>query len=455
MLSPSGITMSKVALKQRPRTRFFAALAHTDNIAHFDQHGNRHRISNTNVLPPSIGESLLLSLAYPSAIHHDTRGYGLDPNAIIEFSDGIGPITHVFADCGAYHYRAKPNPCLSDGNPLDAKVAWDRYVEEHRLDKPIAIEQVLLCAPDHMLIQGLAEDEVADRIRFNESQAREFIQRYPMNLDRDVVIPVGVIHGRTIDERKQRLCELIELGYSYVALGGMVPFSTKPNEALDIVAGLDPTSTNSCIDPDSILGRCNAAGVKLHVFGLSSPEWMKWWIRLGITSFDGTKLTTDGAANGWYWIPFDGRHGRSNHRDRSPRAAGDLFTRENVKNLGLTKQPSQWSSFDGSLMRPIAEPVTVSGISTTCDLPCCTYLGSARCTSTRCWATIEWPDIEHVADPRCMGSTEHNMGRMAHNAHVYEWLKHEMESYNREADTLAREGRLSEESHLNYWTSIA
>ena len=44
---------------------------------------------------------------------------------------------------------------------------------------------------------------------------------------------------------------------------------------------------------------------------------------------------------------------------------------------------------------------------------------SLPCTSKRCWLHRDYPDHKHVADPRMMGSTEHNMGRVAHNAHVY------------------------------------
>ena len=43
---------------------------------------------------------------------------------------------------------------------------------------------------------------------------------------------------------------------------------------------------------------------QLHVFGLNSPEWVRWWHRLQIDSFDGSKLSTEGAANGWYYVPM-------------------------------------------------------------------------------------------------------------------------------------------------------
>ena len=96
------------------------------------------------------------------------------------------------------------------------------------------------------------------------------------------------------------------IGYKYVALGGMVPYSTKQEQALDIIAGIKDVE-NPIIAKGSILARCRDDGIKLHVFGLNSPEWVRWWYRLGINSFDGSKLSTEGAANGWYYVANDGK----------------------------------------------------------------------------------------------------------------------------------------------------
>ena len=50
-----------------------------------------------------------------------------------------------------------------------------------------------------------------------------------------------------------------------------------------------------------------------------------------------------------------------------------------------------------------------------------------------------------------MGSTEHNMGRVAHNAFVYSWLIEQIEKYNKEAD----ESEISEENAwLLNWKTI-
>ena len=36
----------------------------------------------------------------------------------------------------------------------------------------------------------------------------------------------------------------------------------------------------------------------------------------------------------------------------------------------------------------------------------------------------------HAAEPRMMGSTEHNMGRVAHNAFVFSWIIEQIEKLN-------------------------
>ena len=103
----------------------------------------------------------------------------------------------------------------------------------------------------------------------------------------------------------------------------MVPFSTKPAAALEIVAGLDLNAGSLTVAQDSILGRCREEGVRLHVFGLNSQEWMRWWIRLGVDSFDRSKLSTEGARNGWYWMRW------------TDHMAGRITVRLNQRLLGI------------------------------------------------------------------------------------------------------------------------
>ena len=60
-------------------------------------------------------------------------------------------------------------------------------------------------------------------------------------------------------------------------------------------------------------------------------------------------------------------------------------------------------------------------------------------------------DKRHVSDPRMMGSTEHNMGRVAHNAFIFSWLIEKIKSLNKLAD----ESEIVEEnSWLLNWNTI-
>ena len=193
----------------------------------------------------------------------------------------------------------------------------------------------------------------------------------------------------------------------------MVPYSTKPAQALDIVAGLNPDSTTPVVDSDSVLGRCRAHGVRLHVFGLNSPEWMRWWIRLGVDSFDGSKLSTEGAVNGWYWIPLDGKHGRPHHRSHHPSSAGDMYARINVKNIGLTDTPERWRPSNGR-WRPRHDFVTAEELGTACGA-----LPIPRPSKVHQRPVLGDENLaRRTACPGWCGSTEHNMGRMTWHTSV-------------------------------------
>ena len=59
--------------------------------------------------------------------------------------------------------------------------------------------------------------------------------------------------------------------------------------------------------------------------------------------------------------------------------------------------------------------------------------------------------MRHVCDPRMMGSTEHNMGRVAHNAYVYSWIIDRIKMLNQRAN---KSNLKDEEEWLKNWTTI-
>ena len=425
-----------------PDPIFYVALAHTDNFARFlsEKGEEKSRVSNLNLFPSSMKENLLFSMSYDSSIHYETMAAPLDPMGSVEAISIHDRLPRrVFADCGAFQFRNLKIPTLPDGSESSAESAW-RYYKGAHLDPKYPWEEILLCSPDHIVSDDLSDEDAELRLDFISRNAAPFLQ---LSSSEPKVTAVGVIHGRSIDERIEQYEMFKEIGYRYVALGGMVPYSTKPQEALEIVAGIDDIRS-PLISPGSILSRCRRDGIKLHIFGLNSPEWCRWWFRLGMDSFDGSKLSTEGAANGWYWLPNDGSKGRE--YPEKPKSVSELYQRIAVKKMGAEEW--DWVDREGAL-RPIV-PSTDSGVDTSCECPACQYLLTARCTSDRCWIRKRKPGIRHVSDPRTMGSTEHNMGRVAHNAHVMAWILTEIRGLLDKASS----SNLEEEEWLTNWSPI-
>lgn len=412
--------------------RFFVALANTDCIAYTaDDSESRTKISITRLFPDSLRTNLLFSLSFDPTIHYETTfSIGSEEPETL----GPSPANAMFADCGAFQYRDLETPTFSDGTLVTANSAWERYQYLH-LGTIHHWDEILLCSPDHIVLPEHDEEEQIFRIEYTLSQAKEFIQ---LTGEDSRVTAVGVLHGN-IDQRKNMLEQYIEMGFEYIALGGMVPLSTKPSEALNIVAGISDIE-NPIIAKDSILYRCREAGLKLHVLGLNSPEWWRWWVRLKIDSFDGSKLSTEGAANGWYWIAMDGK-GQGRTRPENPISTNNLYRRIPVKKIGLTKE--KWSK------QPLCKPthqqeLIIDGVSTECSCAACLLLQSWKCASKKCKNASGKP---HISDPRVMGSTEHNMGRVAHNAHVLEYITKEISRLNKLAET-------SDEDWLRNWKTV-
>ena len=407
-------------------SKFYVPLAHTDTVAYFNSDATpiRIRISNLNLFPDDLKENLLFSMSFDSKIHYDSWSSSLDEiGDRSQLSNEKSLPKRMFADCGAFQFRDLPRPMLGDVE-LDYNVAWEYYEKKH-VKAEHRWDEILLCSPDHIITPDMSDDDTTSRFEFIKENAAPFLEKCKSD---SRIYAVGVIHGRTIDERKKQYEMFKSFGYEYVALGGMVPYSTKQNQVLDIVAGIKDIE-NPIIESDSILGRCRKDGIKLHVFGLNSPEWVRWWYRLQHDSFDGSKLSTEGAANGWYYIPNDGK-GAGRKMPSQPKNVGELYQRIAVKKMGSDKW--EWKNENG-LLKPIV-PLTEKGVDTNCDCPACQYLKSSRCTSERCWFRKENPDYYHGADPRMMGSTEHNMGRVAHNAFVFSWIIEQIVYLNKLAD---------------------
>ena len=149
------------------------------------------------------------------------------------------------------------------------------------------------------------------------------------------------------------------------------------------------------------------------MFGLNSPDWYRWWKRLRVDSFDGSKLSQEGAANGIIWI--------TNLDIKNPINAKQLYRRLKIKNIETRK----WIAKKGVRTMQVSEDGQIE-----LDNFGWQYLQSARCTSPNC---THFGEI-HNCDPRVTGSIEHNMGRMIVNSYAFEAIMKRVDMLCESAD---------------------
>jgi hypothetical protein len=286
----------------------------------------------------------------------------------------------------------------------------------------------LVCSPDHIIHSGLTEDQVISRREFTRVSAKSFLQ---LTRTFENITPIAVVHGRNQEERIIETQYMIDLGYQYIAFGGLVPLARDPKTVLHQIAGINPISANPPkIDPKSPLGLSKRHGIKSHMFGLNSPEWYRWWKRLCVDSFDGSKLSQEGAANGIIWIP-------SLDAER-PTSAKQLYRRLQIKKIASR----DWVSRDGFGHLKVSEDGKMEPGNNGWE-----YLQSARCTSPNCTHF----DGSHNCDPRVTGSIEHNMGRMVVNSFAFEAIMNRIDELCVAADDSENFGG---KEWLKNWTKI-
>lgn len=392
--------------------KFYPALAHTDNTAYLDSNGKRKLMSIRRLIPNSMQKNFLISLSFDESIHYNTSDRDGDETGLEALGGHtLEPIQSIFVDCGAFHYSRDEIPKFKNGLFVTPTEALKQYKRRH-LDRRNDVEY-LLCSPDHIVFPDSNDEDAENRMELTIRCAEEF-KLLTENLPN--VTPVAVIHGRNQLERVAMAKRYIEMGYTYVAFGGLVPIASKTDEVLSQVAGIKDLR-NPVIDPNSAIGLVREAGISIHMLGLNSIDWYHWWLRLQVDSFDGSKLSQEGAKMGQIWsfsnqslLFGDFVNGKS------------MYDKHPIKKL----RPIGWD--DSEISRLIFDdrskhpPEITKGIGV--------YFQNSRCTSSNCFDkhnVIRAP-LKHVQDPRVSGSIDHNMARTVINFYVFEKMMEKMNS---------------------------
>lgn len=160
----------------------------------------------------------------------------------------------IIGDCGAFGYIAEKEPPYSTQEALS-------YYQDMGFDYGVSV--------DHLIVPAFYSEK-AYRYQLTRRNAYDFLQQHRAGRYR--FMPIGVAQGWSPESYRDAVIELIEWGYSYIALGGLARATTE--EILRILLAVAPVLTPN---------------VDLHLFGVARDregDEMALFRQLGVTSFD-------------------------------------------------------------------------------------------------------------------------------------------------------------------------
>jgi hypothetical protein len=224
------------------------------------------------VIAPAPYTGVLLSKAlvdgpgskYTFAQRH--RLYRLGVRRFFRLDEHEGPRLSTLGDCGAFNYVREETPPYSVDEVID-------FYEECGFDFGISVDHVILgYIPDPgPVVRPLREapQEWVDRQELTLDYADAFLRRH--RAINATFTPLGVAQGWSPTSYAHAVQKLQTIGYSSIALGGMVPLKTS-----DIEACLQ--AIEDVRHPDT----------HFHLLGITRTDLVRHYERYGVTSFDST-----------------------------------------------------------------------------------------------------------------------------------------------------------------------
>jgi hypothetical protein len=173
---------------------------------------------------------------------------------------GLSRRIETMGDCGSFSYVKEPEPPLTVHDLLS-------FYHECQFDYGISLDHIVF---------GFNGDDYSpvpqvwkDRFDLTLALAEAFIKAYRNN---DYLFtPIGAAQGWSPRSYQSAVERLQEIGYTYIALGGMVPLKTA-----EILACLEA------------IDRVRHPGTKIHLLGITRLDNIDKYKRLGVYSLDST-----------------------------------------------------------------------------------------------------------------------------------------------------------------------
>lgn len=179
----------------------------------------------------------------------------------------------IMGDCGAFGYVREEEP----PRPFYEVRNISKLYEKLGFDMGVSVDHLVV---DYVLIMNnengkkekihLSKEMKDRRIEITLKNAREFIKlckRKDYNF-----VPIGVAQGYDLKTYCSSVKRLIEMGYEYIGIGGLVQYQTA--FILDVLAEIQPFLN----------------GAKIHLFGISRPNHFEDFERLGVNSHDSSSF---------------------------------------------------------------------------------------------------------------------------------------------------------------------
>jgi hypothetical protein len=159
----------------------------------------------------------------------------------------------IMGDCGAFGYINEPEPPYKTEDILE-------YYERLGFNYGVSI--------DHLIVGIFAEPEHRDkRYELTIKNAEDFIHKH--HARGYSFIPIGVAQGWSPETYADAVKALIDMGYNYVALGGLARAPSQ--QIIKVLKAVYPN-----LKPNT----------QLHIFGVGRINLIEDFRHLGVTSFD-------------------------------------------------------------------------------------------------------------------------------------------------------------------------
>lgn len=174
----------------------------------------------------------------------------------------------VFGDNGAFSYHKLDEPPYKVSETVF-------YYEDCGFDYGMSVDHIIFEYDKRFDTDGDFDDnfkvskEMQKRYDITLNNAREFLKE--CEKQKVEFHPIGVIQAWSPNSMKNAARELVEMGYDYIAIGGMVP--------LDV---------DSCEEIVKAVREEIGFEIRLHLLGFAKAKQLERFVKYKITSFDST-----------------------------------------------------------------------------------------------------------------------------------------------------------------------